>query len=162
MNKVALLALFLLAVVIIGLFLELNYKKKNASKIIVAPTECVLIRGKEFGDPDNIVIYNSTTCTPAEALGKIAKTKRARYKDVGIHKHMAKKISKPFDDSYKELKEGYAEASPMSFMYKTAVGIVDVAHEITTVGNTETPYRMLLPADSKHVAFFDDGNIYIK
>lgn len=162
MNKVALLALFLFAVVILCLFLELDYKKKHAHLIVMAPSECTLVRGKELGDVDNIIIYNSTTCTPAEALGKIAKTKRNKYKDVTIHDHMAKKITKPFNDGYKELKEGYAEATPVSFMYKTAVGIVDVAHDLTTTGNTETIYRMLVPKDSKIVAFYDDGNIYLK
>ena len=162
MSKLALIAVIILAVVVICLFIELSYKKSHAAVIVIAPEKITIIRGKELGEKSNIIIYNSGTCTDVEALEKVAKTKRNKYKMMTIHKHMAKKITKPFNEGYKEMKEGVAEATPVSFIYKTAVGIVDVAHEITTTGNTETPYKMLIPKDSKHMAFFDDGNIYIK
>ena len=162
MNKITLIAVIVLAVIVVCLFIELSYKKKHANVILLAPSDLTVVRGKEIGENYNIVIYNSEACSREQALNKIAKSKRNKYKDISIHNHMAKKITRPFNEGYKELKDGSAEATPISFIYKTAIGIVDVAHEITTTGNTETPYRMLIPHDSNHIAFFDDGNIYLK
>ena len=157
----AVFAAIVFLIVIIGLFIELGYNKNHAKLVFVAPERIVVIKGKRFHEKDDIVIYNADTCTMNEALEKVAKSKRSNYRNQKITKHLCKKLSKPFDQGYQELRNMYAESMPVSFIYKTATSVVDLAHNLVSNSTEETSYCMLISNNSRRVAFFDDGNIYI-
>lgn len=161
-SGILLFMMILFIIVIISLFIELGYNKQHAMLVFVAPDKLLVIKGKQLKQKDDIIIYNTSTCSRDEALAKVAKTKRSRYRSMNISKHLSKKITKPFDDSYAELKNTYAENMPVSFIYKTATSIVDVAHNFITTTNEDTEYKALVPNDTKRVMFYDDGNIYVK
>ena len=148
-------------IIIIGLFIELGYNKNHAELVFVAPERMVVIKGKRFHEKDDIIIYNTEMCTLNEAMEKVAKSKRSNYRNKKITKHLCKKLSKPFDQSYQELKNTYAESMPVSFIYKTATSVVDLAHNLVSNADEETPYCMLISNNSKRIAFFDEGNVYI-
>lgn len=149
-------------IIIIGLFLECSYNKSHAQIVFIAPERIVVINAKELKCKDDIVVYNSEKVTLEQAMRKIPKDKRSKYIEVPIEAHLSKRISKPFNDSYKEMKEGYGQEMPVSFILKTAVGLADIAHNLTSEMDNITPYRMLKSRDHKCTVFMDSSNIYIK
>ena len=149
-------------VIIVGLFIECYYNKKHALMSFVVPKTILVIKPKELDEPHCIVVYNSKTTTLDEAMEKVPKSKRHSYHEQQIHSHLSKKVTEPFSNSYEELKNNYAENMPVSFMYKTALGIVDIAHNITSPDQSDSTYRMLVHNDVKHVAFVDGNNIFLK
>lgn len=161
-SRFALFAIIVFTIVVVGLFIELCYNEAHASCVVLAPETLVVIKAKELKENNDIVIYNSKTTNVQEAINKIAKSKRAMYHEQRIERHLSKKISEPFNNSYNEIKQSYAETMPVSFIYKTALSVVDVAHDLTTGSGNESPYRMLVSKENKHTAFLDGANIYIK
>lgn len=161
-NNLTLIIILIFVLIIVGLFIECGYNKNHASMIFIAPEKILVIKGKNLGEKDDIIIYNSEKCSIDEAIEKVAKTKRNRYHEQKICEHISKKISKPFDESYKDLKENFVENMPVSFIYKTAFGIADVVRSVASPSNSISKYRMLISNDQKHMAFIDNNNIYLK
>ena len=162
MNKFALFALFVFTIVVVGLFIELCYNESHATCVVLAPETLIVIKAKELKQKNDIVIYNTKNTSVHEAMTKIPKSKQSKYHEQKIERHLSKKISEPFNNSYNEIKQSYAESMPVSFIYKTALSVVDVAHDLTTGANNESSYRMLVANEEKHTAFLDGANIYIK
>lgn len=148
-------------IVIVGLFIELIYTKKHAFTVI-APERFTVIKGKRINEPDDIVLYNTERCSQDEALSHIAKTKRANYRVQRVDAHLSSKLRQPFDESYSEIKNSFAESLPVSFVYKTATSLVDIARDVVSPPTNNSPYRMLISNNAKHVAFIDDGNVYLR
>lgn len=159
------LLLFLVIVIIIiivGLFIELSYNKSHASHVFLAPSTLTVIKAKNIGITDDIILYNSETTSLKEALAKIPKYKQSKYIEQKIDSHISRKFIKPFNESYGELKENFGNGMPVSLVYKTAVNIADITHGITSNLNKSTPFKMLVPREFKWQAFIDNNNIYIK
>lgn len=149
-------------VIIIGLLIEFSYNKSHASLVVLAPERILVINAKELNAKNDIVIYNSSNVKLEQALRKIPKDKRSKYIELPIEPHLSKRITKPFNDSYKEMKEGYGETMPVSYVLKTAAGISDIAHNLTSANGGGSPYKMLKANTEKFTAFMDEHNIYIK
>ena len=162
MNSIVKFILIVFIVVVVGLFIELAVKKSKSRMSFLVPNKLLVIKGKELGQKDPMIIYNTRNCTLEEAMEKVPKSKRNIYHEYQIHPHLSQKISEPFSRSYDEIKDGTAESSPVSFMYKTALGIVDIAHEITVPPSNDTIYRILAPNYMKVNAFQEGNNIYLK
>lgn len=161
-SKFMLLFVIVFVIIIILLFIELNYNKNHALMVFVAPEKVLVIKGKTIGEKDDVVIYNSQNCSTTEAINKLPKYKRNNYHEQKICSHISKKITKPFDESFTELKESFGENMPVSFVYKTALNIVDLARDLTTPNPSESIYKMLVSNNQKHMAFIDNNNIYLK
>ena len=153
-------AVFML--VIIGLFLELSYNKKHAEVVILAPETMTIIKGSEVNCSDDLIIYNSDHISLDKVIKKIPKSKRNKYSEHPIETHLSKKLSKPFNDSYKEIKEGYGDTMPVSLITKTTIGIVDLANNLISESDNSTPFKLLCTNDKKWTAFMDSNNIYLK
>ena len=149
-------------IIIVGLFIELSYNKKHARMVILAPETMTIIKGKDVNCLDDLIIYNSENISLDKVIKKIPKSKRNKYSEHPIDSHMSKKFSKPFNDSYKEIKEGYGETMPVSLITKSAIGIADLANVFISEVNNTTPYRLLSSNEKKWSAFIDSNNIYLK
>lgn len=152
---------FAFAIIIIALFIELSYNKKHAKMVFLLPDKYIIIKGAELGLDDDVLIYNADEMKRSEVYKHIQRKKRHLYYEKPIEEHLSRKMSKPFDSAVNDTKENYVENMPVSFIYKTAVNVVDFTRDLTTGKNESTPYRMLLSRDSKINAFIDRGNIYV-
>ena len=162
MNNVLKFILIVFIVIIIGLFVEFKINKKKSKMSFLVPDTILVIKGKDIGIDLPVVIYNSRNTNLEQALSKIPKSKRNLYHEQQILPHLSKKITEPFSNSYEELKNDTAGNTPVSFVYKTALGIVDIAHDLAVPQKDEAIYRMLVPKDAKLFAFQDGNNIYLK
>lgn len=127
----------------------------------VLPEDFVVIKGGEIGSEDDVIVYNKDEVKHSDVMKKIPKRKRKFYHEKPIEPHLSRKMSKPFDNAVSDSKEQFAENMPVSFIYKTAVGLVDFTHDLTTGKSEGSPYRMLVSKDTKLNAFIDDGNVYL-
>ena len=168
MSLVLKLIAIIFIIVIIGLFIEFSVNKAHSRISILTPITLTVMKQKElakYGIKDilgPIVIYNSKNANLEQAMEKIPKSKRNLYYEVPIYPHLSTKITEPFNQSYEEIKSHEAENTPVSFMYKTALGIVDIARDLSSPQKDDAVYRMLIPKNEKFVAFLDGNNIYIK
>ena len=161
-KRLLLAFLLILTFVVISLFIELNYAKSHTNLIFMCPEKLLIIKGEELDEDDDIVIYNSMELKRSEAIKKIPKRKQSKYHEKTLTEHLSRKISKPFEEAYRGSKENASENLPISYAYKTALGVVELTHELTSAKATETSYHMLVPKTSKHQnAFIDGMNIYI-
>ena len=151
----------LLALLLILSFVVI-YAKRHAELIFMCPEKILVIKGEELDEDDDIVIYNSLELKRSEAIKKIPKRKQSLYHEKTLTEHLSRKISKPFEEAYRGSKENASENLPISYAYKTALGVVELTHGLTSAKATETSYHMLISKNSKHQnAFIDGMNIYI-
>lgn len=161
-KRLLLALLLILTFVIISLFIELSYAKHHTKLIFMCPEKMLIIKGEELNEEDDIVIYNSVELKRSEAIKKIPKRKQSNYYEKTLTEHLSRKISKPFEEAYRGTKDSTSESLPISYAYKTALGVVELTHELTSAKATETSYHMLVSKSSKHQnAFIDGMNIYI-
>ncbi len=149
-------------VIIVSLFIELSYNKSHAKMVFLAPETILVIKAKELNCLDDVIVYNTSTTSLEQAMKKIPKSKRSKYMEKPIEMHISRRISKPFNDSYKEIKGGYCSTLPVSLIYKTGVGLADLVHNITSDVDNTTPYRLLIINEKSCLAFMDSNNIYLK
>ena len=149
-------------IVVVGLFLELSYNKNHATMVFVVPQRLIVIKAKELKCDDDVIVYNSKEVSLDEALKKVPKSKRGRYMEQPIETHLSRKISKPFNDSYNDIKEGFGGSMPVSLVLKAATGIADLTHSLTSESDNSTPYRLLSSNEHKWTAFIDENNVYLK
>lgn len=160
MNTLLKIGAILIIIIIVGLFIELHYNKHHACMVFVAPTKYVVIDGSKLGLDQDAYVYNTQNVKKETMMRKLKHPEK--YVEKKVHKHLSRKISKPFDESYNEIRESYGERMPISFMYKTAVNIADLARDLTSGGDDDSPFRLLIPSGSKHTAFVDEDNIYVQ
>lgn len=153
--------IFIFTVVIISLFIELTYNKKHAKMVFILPEDYIIVKGKEVGSKDDVIIFNSDEIKRSEIYKHIPKTKRKFYHEKNIEEHLSRKMSKPFDTAVSDSKENFAENMPVSFIYKTAVGLVDFTRDIATGKSENSPYKMIISKNTKLNAFIDKNNIYL-
>ena len=161
-KKLLLAFLLILTFIVISLFIELSYAKHHTNLIFICPEKMLIIKAEDLDEEDDIIIYNAQEMKRSDALKKIPKRKQNLYREKTLTEHLSRKISKPFEEAYRGSKENYPDNLPISYAYKTALGVVELTHELTSAKATETNYHMLVSKKSKHQQAFVDGmNIYI-